>query len=80
MKRKSGVDIILALGGHKKPPPGADEEDTHDSGADEEAEGESELDPAFETAWKEYHDHPSAQAFHDAVSACVDSSKDDHSY
>jgi hypothetical protein len=72
MKTKKGMDLLIALGG-KKPPMG-DEEDAKDHGDDEEAEGE--LPVEYETAWKEYQDHPSAQSFWDAVEACVSAGKD----
>lgn len=75
MKRKSGVDIILALGGgHKKPPGANDEEDMKDHGDDEAAEGD--LPPDYVTAYEDYKSHPSAQAFWDAVEACVAAGKD----
>lgn len=70
MKHKPvGLDIIMALGGGKhKASPGADEADTSD-------DGDSGLPPDFEQAWQDYHDHPSARAFWDAVEACQSGDK-----
>jgi hypothetical protein len=73
MKKKPvGVDVLLALGGGKHPPsePGK-EPDPNDPNED----SENELPPDFEKAWQEYHDHPSAQSFWDAVEACTSGDK-----
>lgn len=64
VSKKPGVDIVLAMGGPKKPS-GGDEYDSMPD--DNQDEG---LPPEFELAWKRYHDAPTAQNFWDAVEAC----------
>ena len=65
LPKKSGLDIILAMGGPKRPPVDESDYGSQDDGDD------AGLPPEFEMAWREYHDRPSAQSFWDAVEACT---------
>lgn len=69
-----GLDMLIALGGGKKSAPDSEPDP---SDAQDPAEGESDLPPDFEAAWRDYHDHPSAQSFWDAVEACTAPGKSD---
>lgn len=67
MKHKPvGLDIIMALGKGKHDDTEPDPNDPNEAN-----EPGEELPPDFEKAWEEYHNHPSAQSFWDAVESCV---------
>lgn len=85
MKRKPvGVDIIMALGGGKHKPSSSQDDEGSNDPFDSSEPDDNGLPPDFEAAWQDYHDHPSAQSFWDAVEACSSApkskSKDDSGY
>jgi hypothetical protein len=66
--KKPGLDLIVALGGGKKSPPGADEGPSDSSDSEP-----TDLPADFVASFRDYQKDPSPETFWEAVKACTES-------